>query len=183
MKIFSKLVSTILGSSLLFFTPSLEAKASDGHEELWDTLQQVGITIVVNNTPHCREGTISGAYLPMDRTLIVCQDNRGPFTTKQIAWTRNDLDTLRHEAHHVVQDCLEGGMGDGYARPMFDDKQEFNQFVQSALNMAQIDNIIESYRRYGATDHVVLLELEAFAVAKDIDPELIADAIMNLCYP
>ena len=30
-----------------------------------------------------------------------------------VQWTENDLDTLRHEAMHVLQDCSAGRVGDG----------------------------------------------------------------------
>lgn len=179
MKFLNKVASVLLGGSLLFL--SSPAKAStDGHEELWDSLQDVGITIVVNNSDHC-DGDYNGAYLPLKRTLIVCQDNASSLTTSQVAWTNNDLDTLRHEAHHVLQDCMRGELGDGYARPFFDDFDEYTDFVEESLNERQIEMIIKSYRENGATDELIFLELEAFAVAKDISPELIAEAIDGLC--
>ena len=95
--------------------------------------------------------------------------------------TPNDLDTLRHEAHHVIQDCLKGGIGDRESDLFFDEREEFVEFVSNALTDYQIEKIIEGYRERGADEDTIIKEVEAFAVASSIGPETIAGAVDNLC--
>ena len=45
--------------------------------------------------------------------MVICQENRIPGVREMTSWTEEDLDTLRHESHHLVQDCRGGdGRGD-----------------------------------------------------------------------
>ena len=41
-------------------------------------------------------------------SIMICQDDRIETSDQEVEWTENDYDTLRHEAHHVVQDCMKG---------------------------------------------------------------------------
>ena len=94
---FRKLVSSVLGLSLLF-VPEVKARDTfDEHKVLWDSLERAGVSILLNDTNLC-EGGVSGMYSPAHRVLVVCQDERLPLTTKEVEWSDNDFDTLRHES-------------------------------------------------------------------------------------
>ena len=179
MKFLSKVATIVLGGSLLFTQSPV--KASSDHDRLWDSLEEVGVTILVNDPHFCLKNDIDGAYVPSAKVLVVCQDNASPMTSGEVQWTANDLDTLRHEAHHVVQDCLAGELGDKYSDLFFDNEEEFTEFVKGILNERQIELIVESYRSNGADDQRILMEIEAFAVASGISPDMIADAVTGLC--
>ena len=152
----------------------------DEHQQLWDTLNDIGVKTLVNDDRFCTTD-VMGMYYPYKRTLIVCQDNRQSNNGEMIAWTDNDLDTLRHEAHHVVQDCLNQDLGDGQLSVLFDGPGQLRQFYGRILSQRQIDWIVDTYSK-GGTDHkVIKLELEAFAVAQAVGPLSIADALTSSC--
>ena len=159
-------------------TPSVQAsEVYDQHQSLWDDLERVGVTIHVNDAEACRSGSFQGRYISRMRRLDVCQDNYIPYTQTQ--WTANDLDTLRHEAHHVVQDC-NGLPYDSQLNKLFDG-DEFREFVTSALTEGQIKGVIESYRAQGANDTVIELELEAFSVAQSVNADTIGRKVVEYC--
>ena len=145
------------------------------------TVEQNGVAIVVNHPELC-EGTWGGGMYVTFKNgntgIMICQDNgKDAGFENQVDWTANDLDSLRHEAHHVVQDCLDGGKGDGELGPMFEG-DKLKHVVTSTLSTEKIEWIINKYDK---EDH--LIELEAFAVAQAIGPEAIANAIEELCAP
>ncbi len=147
------------------------------HESLWNDLQSVGVTIYVNDPASCKEGGFNGRYISSERRLDVCQDNYQPYT--QVAWTPNDLDTLRHEAHHVLQDC-NGKPWDAQLNKVFN-PDELRELLQSSLTNEQINSIINTYRLNGASDEVIELELEAFSVARSVSAHIIGNKIVEYC--
>ena len=84
-------------------SPVMATGSFEDHQYLFRTLQANGVTLTVNNHIHCRDGDASGVYHTRTGVLAICQNNRQK-AGEQVAWTQDDLDTLRHEAHHVVQD-------------------------------------------------------------------------------
>lgn len=177
MKILKRLASTLFGVSL-FFAPAVRANF-DEHEDLIDTLHSHGIHVLLNDITHCKEKGISGLYNPYLNLMVVCQDNRSPITDSQVEWTDNDLDTLRHEAHHVLQDCIAGI--DNEEMELLFEYDKLKPFVKGILSQQQIRRIIRSYGGAGATRAVVERELEAFAVASLDDPARISNALNQLC--
>lgn len=179
-----KLLARLLIGLFVFANPSPAiANDADGHEQLWNAVQNAGVPIYVNEPSRCN-GENSGIYLWNPDTkqgvMVICQDN-GKEAGVQVAWTANDLDTLRHEAHHVLQDCLEGEIGDSKFGLFFTYPEKFNEFVTTALTERQIKVITLSYRKAGETDYTIFRELEAFAVARHVSPEIIAKAINKFC--
>ncbi len=178
MSVFRKLASVALGLSL-FSLPSAYGKDNpEEHQVLWDTLERKGVTVLINDTDLC-EGDAAGLYSPSHNVLVVCQDRRLPLTSREVEWTPNDYDTLRHEAHHVLQDCMDGL--DNNTSVLFFEGRKMTQFVKNALTQSQIKGIIERYSEAGADDEVIRMELEAFAVAQTVSPLTIADGIDELC--
>ena len=162
------------------FTP-LGVKANindmDAHSRLWDTLEEAGVTLVMNSPAYCDKDT-AGAYASREGLMFICQESaRTPY--KPIEWTPFDLDTLRHEAHHVVQDCLNGDIGDNKFSPLFDREDEFTAFVEGSLTPDEIDWVIMTYGHEDSED--ILIELEAFAAAKYVSADTIADAVVSSC--
>ena len=174
---FRKLVSTALGLSLLF-VPEVKAIESQDHKVLLDSLERANVSVLLNDTNLC-DGGVSGMYSPSHRILVVCQDERLPLTTREVEWTDNDYDTLRHEAHHVLQDCLDGFNNDTIV-PLFTD-DNLKEFVTNALTNKQISSIIRTYKEQGTDADVIRTELEAFAVARTVSPGTIAQSIDKTC--
>ena len=176
-----KFLTSLLAGVSLTLTPGL-AKAGNTYEDhlaLVEALQEVGITPLIN-TAHCSSGS-DGLYHTTARILIVCQDN-SQTVGDQVDWTENDLDTLRHEAHHVLQDCRLDSLGDGNLSLYFQDEEDLTEFVvNSSFSGEKIETLIQVLREDGLSARDILLELEAYIVAADIDASLIADKLVEFC--
>jgi len=177
MQVLRKLATVAVGLSL-FGAPSLAKDNSDEHQVLWDSLERKGVEVLLNDTDLC-DGEAAGLYSPVYNVLVVCQDRRLPLTSREVEWTANDYDTLRHEAHHVLQDCLDGLDND--TSVLLFNNGKLTEFVRNTLTQKQIDRIIKIYSEVGADEHVIKMELEAFAVAQSVSPLTIADSIDEIC--
>jgi hypothetical protein len=175
-----KIASGFVGLSLLL-TPGLKAGVEEDHDVLWNALEEVGVELYLNDTEYCdADSGVSGLYSPRLNIMIICQDERIPISSREVEWTDNDYDTLRHEAHHVVQDCV-AGLENGNMDVYFGDRDTYTEFVKTALTEEQFDNIVKTYKEGGSSDEVVIHEVEAFAVASSIPPDSIARALVKVC--
>ena len=167
------------------FTASLLAAptlASDNnhaaHVKLVETLERVGVTVVVDNPIHCppgREG--GGSYSPFSALLAVCQDN-GVSDGEMVDWTPNDYDTLRHEAHHVIQDCVEGTIADGRMDMLFNsnDWDEFTKDLDNYVSRVYLEQI-----KRGMNDKTAMEEVEAYVVAEFVTASSISNKVNDFC--
>ena len=128
-------------------TPATAGNTMDDHQELWDSLQRAGVTTHIN--PSDCKPDFFGFYNRQDVRLVICQENGRPGGA-QVAWTDEDLDTLRHEAHHVIQDCKVGGIGDMRSDTLFELEQLKEFLVKSSLSTDEVERIIENYADQGA---------------------------------
>ena len=167
-------------ATLSLTNPAFAGNTLGDHLELVETINRAGVVTLIN-TEDCKPG-VDGYYWSKGRTLVVCQDLSSPGgpTTD---WTANDLDTLRHEAQHLIQDCMVGGVGDNRAGLYFETIDELKEFLEgSSLTGEQIKKIIEVYQEDGVSDKVILEELEAFAVARDVNASSISNAVKTFCF-
>jgi len=172
-----KRLLTALVISLATAAPAHAMNEVERHQELWRDLESVGVTVDIN--PYdCLEG-YDGSYESKRRVVTICQDNMGRIGV-MVPWTDNDFDTLRHEAHHVVQDCADGRAYDGYLVPLMS-RNTLPEFVAGALPEPQIESIVKRYRSFDSNDHEVVLELEAFAVAEVVYADVIGDKVREVC--
>lgn len=160
--------------------PARANEVLDAHARLWDAVERAGVPIFINDSEECKDNWGGGAYYTNSQkrisAMLICQDNgKGAGTDNAVAWTPNDLDSLRHESHHVVQDCLAGGLSDGKMRTMFQGEQ-LKAIVSGSLSQEMIQTIL---KLYDEEDH--LIELEAFSVAADVGPDAIANALDKYC--
>ena len=176
---------TTLVAAAIASTPSAFAKSDVyQHQQLWRAVESVGIEVRVNESRDCdpkRNGgmKVFGWYSGMTRTLVVCQEralNSGNYDQGMFAWTEEDFDTLRHEAHHLVQDCrdqmLNGQLASVYKEPI--------SLAYDVLGTQRMQRVVEMYSE--ATPHIQVMELEAFSVAQMNDPiEQISD-INRYCF-
>ena len=152
------------------------------HVDLLETVMDVGVKVYVNSS-HCDDSMFYGYYEPMGKgTLVICQENRIPGVREMTSWTEEDLDTLRHEAQHLVQDCRGGsGRGDNVLVPVFRDEKGVIGFAQPILGYDGLERIANLYGNWGAPWSVIVLEFEAFAVADAIPASDIALAVEHNC--
>ena len=177
---FNKLEKALvaLATALTIAAPaSAQAQDIKGHQALYQTLLSHGVSVHINPAA-CWESGAMGWYQGQARKIVVCQSNKERPGVEVNQWLDEDLDTLRHEAHHFAQDCLDGRNHDHnlspiYTRPI--------SLAKDVLGQAGIESIAEQYRMRGASDHVVILELEAFSVAAMNDPWEQVKDIKNYC--
>jgi len=157
-----------------------EVSELEQHRGLVSALQLVGVNTKLNPEGVCDpEEEISGTYISSKSTLIVCQDNG--VAGKVTHWTANDFDTLRHEAMHVVQDCVDGGIGDDELSTFFTLDKLIEMMRKSSIPMERFKRLWEIYEEDGYSKEVIVLEMEAFMVAADVNAKTIADTVVKVC--
>ena len=180
-------LATRIVTSAFLLAPLPAAQAGNtlaDHDRLWSAIENTGTTILVNHPEACEDSWGGGVYSMQNghSYLVICQDEgKRAGTNNQVRWSPNDLDTLRHEAHHLLQDCLEGVRGDGELAPLMSTVDAHRQFVTSALTQERINQIVKTYSEDGADNEILILELEAFAVAEDVDASRIANGVAKAC--
>jgi len=171
-------VSLLAAASIL--APSVKAQNEpDDHIELWNALQEVGVTTFYNHRLHCDEG-IDGKYYIHSAMLVVCQDNMTSHLVER-NWTENDFDTLRHEAHHVVQDCAYGTLGDGITGPIFDEDDLISFLKASSWSQDQLSQLFSNLKNIGLDSITIQEEMEAYVVASDIPARDIKSKLIEFC--
>ena len=175
------ILATLSALSLIPFN-SVHASTFKDHVKLWKVLDEIGVTTVVNNPVHCYDAKpqLDGIYFPYSGLLVVCQDNRKP-GEGQVKWTENDLDTLRHEAQHVIQDCNAGSLFDGKSLAMFDDKELIEFIEASSWTKQKVSDLYDRLKGFGLTDKEIHMEIEAYVVASGISPNAIAHKLLEFC--
>jgi hypothetical protein len=160
-------------------TAALANNTFEAHQQLWNNVPRIGVKTYINNKALCSQG-VDGAYFSGLRTLHICQDNGRP-GGPQVSWTDNDLDTLRHEVQHIIQDCAAGSLGDDVHSPMFDYDALKGFLRTSSLSQEQLNYIIRDYSMKGVSDSDIVIELEAWAVAADVDASSINKKLLQYC--
>ena len=158
-------------------SPAQARSNHQAHVALARAVESVGMTVYVNPSV-CDEVDALGMYVPDHKAVVICQQNRIKGSTAVVRWTEEDYDTLRHEVHHVVQDCrdtyLNGELNAVYKNPI--------GLGIEWLGRDGANRVAGMYARQGASDHIQVMEIEAFAVAAMNDPaEQIRD-IQNFCF-
>ena len=176
--------------TLLATTAPVQAEMVDAqHQYLIDALRERDVAVIINPPPLCgpRAATVSGGYTYREdfdiAAIGICQDKATDVT--EVAWTDNDLDTLRHEAFHYLQDCIDGNVtmtlqpyydGTGPS-PGTDDVSE----VITYLGVPQALWIERQYEARGADKETIRLEFEAFLAARDLGAGTIGATIKRYC--
>ena len=120
-----------------------------------------------------------GAYFPYIPAIIVCQEDALIWTGKPVKFTAEDLDTLRHEAYHVAQDCADGMM-DGDLVTIIKSDGIIKALSQD-FGLARMNRIIQVYRQNGADENSVRVEIEAWAVASELPAAYVVESLRRFC--
>ena len=180
MNFFSKLATTAaLAATLVTGALPAEARSNpDHHIQLLEATLAQGISVQVNPVECFEDGDFLGFYQGQRRLLVICQPGRVSQVGEVADFTEEDFDTFRHEVQHFIQDCMVGNDHDHVLGPVY---QEPVDVALQVLGRDYAAHIVGIYKENGANDHVLILELEAFAVAALNDPlEQIQD-IKNYC--
>ena len=169
-------------ASAAFATPErtiVPEGSLDAHAALVRAVESRGIELVANHE-YCQEvPELMGFYSYNERLLVVCNDDYSEANPNP-QWTVNDLDTLRHEAQHMLQDCVFGVLQDQQLHPVYHDPIGL---VYNVLGPETMQSINERYRGVGASTTTVILEWEAFAVAAMNVPLEQTKDIVRYCEP
>ena len=169
---FTKLATTALtGLAALGFASASYATPTqtqpvegslDAHAALVEAIEAQGVDFIVNHEFCDENPDVMGFYSSHYRVLVVCNDKFERGVNEDPQWTANDLDTLRHEAQHLIQDCMVGGLADSKLYPVYKDPIGLAYGILGADRMQGINTL---YRQNGADNETILLEWEAFSVA------------------
>lgn len=159
---FTRVIATLFVLPMMFSSPA-KANTIDDHNRLLRAAGAAGVNVKINPSD-CDEGQYYGWYSAADRELVICQENKIQGSSQQVSWTDEDLDTVRHETHHLVQDCRDYSLN-GRLHAVYDDPVGL---AAEWLTKRKGLWVIDSYGEKGS--HIVTMELEAFAVAAMNDP-------------
>jgi hypothetical protein len=178
-----KLFLSFLTASTILIPGVVKANEFEEHNKLWKTLQDVGVITVINHLTHCNDiKKKDGIYYPYAGLLVICQDKMIPGSNKQFAWTENDYNTLRHEAHHVIQDCASGYIADGKTTTMFNE-EELAKFLSlsPSYDEERLAQLRSRLKARGLHEDTILEELEAYVVSEDITAPSITRKLRQFC--
>ena len=154
--------------------PALAESNYNHHITLGNTVRSTGITFKINPA-ECWSKSSYGWYWAYRNEMVICQENKRAVGV-ETNWTEEDLDTLRHEAQHLIQDCMDGSrqgaLSAVYKEPI--------ELAKEILGHDNISSILESYS--DSSDHIKVMELEAFSVAAMNDPLEQARDIQKFCF-
>ncbi len=176
-----KLLQTLLAGALTPLFLSMPALASpEAHKRLVGAVESIGVTVLINNYQLCDDDS-DGMYSSGYGAMVICQDNMIK-PDKVVAWTENDYDTLRHEAHHIVQDCIDGQRGDNNLETVFEGRELAEFVYNSGIGEQELEGIIGTYQgKRGLDDEQTMVEIEAFAVARSISADSITNTLLRVC--
>ena len=174
----SRLATTAVMAASIVGGMAPEAKAGQSnynhHVTLGNVVRSTGINFKINPA-RCWERDSYGWYWAAQNEMVICQENKRSVGVEQ-RWTEEDLDTLRHEAQHLIQDCVDGSrqgaLGAVYKDPI--------GLAQDVLGESGIRGVLSAYSE--VSDHIKVMELEAFSVAAMNDPLDQARDIQKFCF-
>lgn len=137
------------------------------HQRLVNVLRSRGVT-VDRGTQYC-DGKNNGTYNARTRSIRICSNGN--------QWSEDNFDTLRHEAIHVLQDLRDCNLGNLALHRLTNDDQLAQLLSGTDLN---VQAIIDAYAARGASEHVILLELEAWGGASTTPADAIANILQNV---
>ena len=172
-KMTASVAALMMGATPVMAATEMELRA---HGKVVSTVRSTGVKVYLN-PPLCDDDKAPmGYYDGRNKEMVICQDNKIKGSDKIVEWTDNDLDTIRHEAHHLVQDCRDGVL-DADLLPVYKDPIAFGRLI---MGQDGIEWVADTYS--DTSKKVIILEIEAFAVAENND---IADQlgdIKNYCF-
>lgn len=187
---FKQLLASTVTLGLLSATPAMALDS--GHQQIIDTLRAKGVYVEINPKQVCdpvkNDASYHGVYIYSERhstpLMGICQDNGGQ--GPEVAWTENDLDTLRHESVHFIQDCLTKTV-DGTMAPLYDGPGGLSPItygisdVIAEIGFERASAIANRYEEKGAGEDIIILELEAFFLAATQSGSDIARVMDGVC--
>ena len=172
---FKALTLAAVTTAATFAAPGAKAlNVDNGHIRLARAVASTGIEVKINPI-ECNLKSALGWYWAAQNEMVICQE-RAKGGQPETYWTEEDFDTLRHEAQHLIQDCMDGEL-DGSLGAVY---QEPINLGKRVLGTEGIARILSAYSE--ASDHIKVMEIEAFSVAAMNDPEEQVRDIAKFCF-
>jgi hypothetical protein len=162
-------------AATLIASPVLATNVDPAHYELGMAVVSTGVTFKINPTECFAPDSPLGWYWARKNELVICQENAYQPNT-EVRWTAEDFDTLRHEAQHLIQDCMDGAR-QGALESVY---REPVRLGKEVLGNAAIQRLVKAYS--GKSEHVIIMEIEAAAVAHLNKPSDQASDIKTYCF-
>lgn len=131
------------------------ASLTPGQHKLVNTLDASGVTVEAGE---CPTDEAYGWFLPSKKFIAICTN---VVDSESTAW-----ETLRHEAVHAAQQCMNPNMTSTLTTPAF---------LQKYGNQSEWEFIKSAYEK-----HDWLIELEAFTLMK-LSNSQVADIVAEAC--
>jgi len=168
------MIRALLTAALLATTVTASAAPAlaidPAHAQLLQAVQQRGIKLY-NDADLCEaQPHLDGFYHGPSRALVICAEG---------SWedlNANDLDTIRHETVHFIQDCANDSI-DGNLQLILKPGVAENLLRGTGLPP---EAITRTYTENGKAQHVPI-ELEAFGVARAHSAKTITKALNVFC--
>lgn len=162
----------VLAAAFIF--PQVAGAITDSeaisHNALINALNRAGVQVYAD-ADQCATDKVNGFYHSPSKALVLCNDGSKVMTD-------NNLDTLRHESIHVVQDCKAGKVGDKKMARVMNPGEAVKLLRRGGYDPDLVHN---AYKARGASDFVIDLEFEAWGGAATLSPYQITHALDTYC--
>ena len=167
--------------SLLFVSLPVSASTEElQHKRLLNVVESLGVQVAINDS-YCKKlNMFNGFYINKKKQLYICQDN-SLMDGKIVEWTENDFDTIRHETFHLIQDCIDGKLGDGKYKSFYSDDELIQVVLDSGITMKRLQRYVNLYTILGESSHGTMLEMEAISSSKVMSADDITEKIIDVC--
>lgn len=162
------LVATAFGSVSPALADVITPAVAQEHNNLVAALAARGISLHLD-AAICEVNPIGGFYHGQSRALVICNDG-------STEMTEENLDTLRHESVHFMQDCRDGII-DGKLNTVLKPGQARAMLAASGQDPTWIERV---YTSHDKGEHVPYEE-EAFGIAATMSPNTIVSALDIFC--
>lgn len=166
---FRALIASLTIAATSLAPGAMAATGSESAARLGRSVLETGLDFYVKCPASAK---YMGMYSGEEGAFVVCAGGKLP-----AQFDAEQQDTLRHEAIHVAQDCVDGELGNGL---------ETMAYVVTLMKTVEASGIdaeaIEaSYRARGADDHTILLEFEAFSLAASMTNDEVNAMLRKAC--
>ena len=149
-------------------------KLDENHGLLVSAITNQGVKFIVN-PPRCWENENEfGWFWMFGKELVICQEEK-TYPGSVVSFSPEDLDTIRHEAQHMIQECMDGKWN-SKLHPVYRDPIALGTHI---LGYKGVERVHEVYSNLPYDFQV--LEVEAFAVAAMNDPIDQAKDLLRHC--
>ena len=158
-------------------TPTHLYNLDSKHDYLVEAVKSTGVAFKINPTDCFTEENKDtfGWYWAAKNEMVICQENKSTAGVVSF-FTAEDTDTIRHEAQHLIQDCMDGKLN-GKLNSVYKSPEKLGKDVLGTTGVAEIKELYSD-----ASAHIQVMEVEAFSVAAMNDPMDQASDVQNFCF-